>query len=277
MTNSVALTVDVELFVHTPAYRNASGSLEEESVGLDGIEYLLNLFERYGVRSTFFVVSDIAESNPEVIEWITSRGHEIASHTHTHRLLSELDFDDWRYEIRRSKEVLESVVDVDISGFRAPAFDRPEGLFEALHQVGYGYDSSVVPARSIPGWYGGDYSINGPTPTSTLDVQFPEELIEVPVSVMPGLKLPISAAWIRLLGYRYLSKAIEWLHQCGRIPVIYVHPWEFVNLPDVEGVPRRVYWHTGTWFQRTIESLVARNYDFCQVGELANTVRNDDG
>lgn len=269
MTTDVVLTVDAELFIHTPAYRRASGTIEDEMTGIAGIRFLLDLFDRYDVRSTFFVVSEIAESHPELVERIAAEGHEIASHTHTHRLLSDLDTDEYQAELTRSKAILEDVTGGCVSGFRAPAFDRPEGFFDAIDEAGYEYDSSIVPARSIPGWYGGEYAMETPASVSAIDDQFPAELVELPVSVMPWLRLPISAAWIRLLGRTYFSTGIRWLHRRDSVPVLYVHPWEFVELPVVDGVPKRVYWRTGEWFRRTMESLVEKEYEFGTVASFA--------
>lgn len=272
MTTDVVLTVDAELFVHTPAYRRAEGTVADETVGLEGIEYLLDLFERHEVTSTFFVVSGIAESHPNLVERIADAGHEVASHTRTHRLLPQLDATDREDELVRSKETLEDVTGRTVTGFRAPAFDRPDGLFEALSEAGYRYDSSVAPARAVPGWYGGEYGADRPVRASTLEGGFPTDLTELPISVSPWLRLPISAAWIRLLGRRYLRWSVDSLHGRGIVPVVYVHPWEFVDLPRVEGVPKRVYWHTGAWFRRTIESLVAGEYEFRTAVALADTV-----
>jgi len=45
---------------------------------------ILELFRKYNVTATFFVVGHLAEQFPDIIEDIKKQGHEIASHSHTH-------------------------------------------------------------------------------------------------------------------------------------------------------------------------------------------------
>jgi peptidoglycan-N-acetylglucosamine deacetylase len=45
---------------------------------------LLDLFDRYRVKATFFVKGVLAEAHPEVIREIIVRGHSIANHSNTH-------------------------------------------------------------------------------------------------------------------------------------------------------------------------------------------------
>jgi oligosaccharide reducing-end xylanase len=67
------------------------------------------LMNRYDIRGTFFIVTD------NVKDWETIRsaaldGHEIGSHTVSHAYFDELDADDIEFELRRSKEIIDSQV-----------------------------------------------------------------------------------------------------------------------------------------------------------------------
>ena len=59
--------------------------------------------------------------------------------------------------------------------------------------------------------------------------------------------------------------------------MLYVHPWELVDLPAVEGVPTRVYVRTGDWMRRAIERILQQDFEFTTVrtvlenGEVAAT------
>jgi peptidoglycan/xylan/chitin deacetylase (PgdA/CDA1 family) len=256
MSNPGVLSVDLEFFEHTPAVRGADGALTRSGVGLSGVEFLLDAFEKTDVSATFFVVSEIARDHPELVDRIVDEGHEIASHTHTHHLLSDLAPGSRRSEYKRSRNLLEDVSGTEIDGFRAPAFDIPENHFDHLEECGYSYDSSIVSARRIPGWYGGEYDVHTPCLSSKFTAKGNNRITEIPVSVMPYVRLPISGAWIRLLGRRYTRLGINWLQRRGITPVLYVHPWEFVDLPRIDGVPSRVYWRTGRWMRQTLRSLL---------------------
>ena len=45
---------------------------------------VLDLFDKHGVKATFFVKGVLAEEHPEAMQEIVRRGHSVANHTHTH-------------------------------------------------------------------------------------------------------------------------------------------------------------------------------------------------
>jgi peptidoglycan/xylan/chitin deacetylase (PgdA/CDA1 family) len=207
---------------------------------------------------------------------LADAGFEIGSHTHTHRHLSELSPGTCREEVTRSKEILEDVTGEPVTGFRAPSFDIGPNQFTALGAAGYRYDSSVVPSRKIPGWYGGEYDLDRPAPATAVDPDAPTGLAELPVSVMPGLRLPLTGTWIRFFGPRYTILGMKLLARRGITPILYVHPWELVDLPAVEGVPKRVYYRTGEWMRRAIERILDQPFEFTTAGAVvADAVATD--
>jgi hypothetical protein len=266
-----ALSVDVEFFSHMPAYRGASGTTDQRAVGLDGLHYLLGALADTGHTGTFFTVSEIADTHPDAVRRITER-NELASHTATHRHLSELSLDERRTELADSKATLKEASGADVRGFRAPSFDFAADHFDLLAETGYDYDSSIVPSRSIPGWYGGEYDTDAPVPASSVHPGAPDTLTEVPIAVMPGLRLPLTGTWIRFFGVRYTLLGMKLLARRGIAPVLYVHPWELVDLPAVEGVPSRVYIRTGEYMRRAVDSILHTDFDFVPVGQLAEDV-----
>lgn len=268
---TAVLSVDMEWFSHIPAYRNARGSVSDTDVGLSGVETLLELFEDAGARSTFFVVAEIAQHHPELLGRVVESGHEIGSHTYNHVHLTEVDETDRREELQTSRKTLEDVTGASVTGFRAPSFDIAEDHFETLEATGYEYDSSVVPCRSIPGWYGGEHTVQRPVPASRTVEGAPPSITELPVAVMPHLRLPLTGTWLRFFGVRYVLWGMRLLARRGITPVLYVHPWELVDLPDVDGVPRRVYWRTGKWMQRAVTRILDSRFGFVPMRSLTVT------
>ncbi|MFC6725211.1 DUF3473 domain-containing protein, partial [Halobium palmae] len=90
----------------------------------------------------------------------------------------------------------------------------------------------------------------------------PSTVRVLPVAVMPGLGLPLTGTWIRFFGVRYTILGMWLLARRGIAPVLYVHPWEFADLPAVDGVPRRVYWRTGEWMRRALATILDEEFDF---------------
>lgn len=276
--SSAVLSIDFEFFGHLPAYRGARGDTDRLDAGIEAADYLLDLLDDYDASSTFFFVSEIANSHPDLVRRVADAGHEIASHTHRHCHLSALDERERRDELETSRALLEETTGEPVVGFRAPSFDRAPDHFTALAEAGYEYDSSVVPSRSIPGWYGGEYDVDRPCPATDLRPDAPETITELPVSTMPGLRLPLTGTWIRFFGPAYTALGMRLLARRGIAPVLYVHPWELVDLPPVEGVPKRVYWHTGSWMRRALERVVEQPFEFVtarSVVEGSPTGRHD--
>ena len=57
-----------------------------EYVLRQGMPRLLDLYERYGVKATFFYTGYIARLYPDVVRMAHSKGHEIGSHGLTHEV-----------------------------------------------------------------------------------------------------------------------------------------------------------------------------------------------
>jgi peptidoglycan/xylan/chitin deacetylase (PgdA/CDA1 family) len=262
------LSVDLEFFQHSPAYRKAAGTTTTKALGRNGISILLDAYDTVDARGTFFIVSDIVDEHSELINNIVTAGHEIASHTHTHRHLSRLPESDQRAELINSKERLEDATGIPIEGFRAPSFDVPRNHFELLSEAGYTYDSSIVPCRTIPGWYGGEFKTRKPSPATVINKEAPPELTEVPIGIMPWLRLPLTGTWIRFFGVRYTLLGMKLLARRGIPPVLYVHPWELIDLPKIKGIPKRIYMRSGKYMRRAIKRILTSSFEFVTIRSL---------
>ncbi|MFW5918336.1 MAG: DUF3473 domain-containing protein, partial [Haloferacaceae archaeon] len=82
---------------------------------------------------------------------------------------------------------------------------------------------------------------------------------------------------LRFFGPRYTILGMRWLARRGITPILYVHPWECVDLPDVPGVPSRVYHHTGAWMRRAVERILSSDFTFVSAGEVVEGGTGGDG
>lgn len=112
---------------------------------------LLDLLDRFGLDATFFVVSDSLDDSRkrDLVEEIVRRGHEIASHTASHRPLRDLDTQDKRREIFGSRERLEAELGTAVRGFRAPGYGIDRESIDLLTEAGYAWDSSAFPSDAF--------------------------------------------------------------------------------------------------------------------------------
>ncbi len=83
-----ALSIDLEDRVHPELVRKSVGPYPFSQFE-EATRPLLSLFDFYGVKATFFVLGEVAERNPSLIESIFPRRHEISSGGFTHKRLSK--------------------------------------------------------------------------------------------------------------------------------------------------------------------------------------------
>src|SRR5512138_1839432 len=83
---------------------------------------LLDLLDRRHVQATFFVLGWIASRVPDLVREVAQRGHEIATHGYSHRLLTEMTPQEFEADLCRAIETTRACVDKPIVGFRAPSF-----------------------------------------------------------------------------------------------------------------------------------------------------------
>lgn len=106
-----------------------------------GARNLLRLFERYGVRATFFVGGWDVERYPELMRDIVSAGHEVAGHGYLHEDFSALSTDEQSSVLDRSEAAFESILGRKPLGFRAPERLMSRHTRNILIARGYRYDS----------------------------------------------------------------------------------------------------------------------------------------
>lgn len=162
-----------------------------------GMPLLLDLLADRGVRTTFFTTGDVARRYPATIERIVQDGHELACHGMTHRAFPDLSLEEARWEIEESARILRD--HAPVTSFRAPYLRLPARYRGLLADAGFTLDSSEARYKQrLPG--------DGAA------------IRRVPASVTSSvLRLP------RLARNAYLRVMGEPL-------VLFVHPWEFVDL-----------------------------------------------
>lgn len=110
------------------------------------INRVLELFDRYNVKATFFCVGDELESNTnirKIIKDMYVNGHEIANHTYTHfHGLTKLKEKEIFFEIEKCSDIIEGIIGVRPVGFRAPGYDINNKIIEILEALNFKYDSS---------------------------------------------------------------------------------------------------------------------------------------
>jgi polysaccharide deacetylase family protein (PEP-CTERM system associated) len=271
-----ALTIDLEDYYQVTAFARENKPQEWDSHAsrVEGnTERILELLANVSCRATFFCLGWVAEKYPALIRRVSDQGHEIACHSHLHRLVYSMTPAEFREDTHRAKGILEGIGGHQVRGYRAPSFSITRGstwAFEILGELGFSYDSSIFPVRHPS--YGMPDAPRFPfivdTPSGPL-VEFP-----MPTLSFAGRRAPFGGgAYLRLLPEWYARWAIRFINQSEKQPVcVYLHPWELdTKQPRMAGSPSarlRHYFGLGS-VERKLNHLV-KDFEFEPLGELVD-------
>jgi len=199
---------------------------------------LLDILGEAGARSTFFVLGWVARRYPALVRRIVDDGHELASHTDTHRNLWSLSARDVEAELVRSRESLEQVAGTRVLGVRAPNFSISDSVLDSMAEAGYWYDSSFFSLRAH-GTYGRlSRELDPDAPVFEVRPGF----LELPMSrVRVGwTEVPWSGgAYFRLLPFPIFRRGVAARLRRRAWFMFYLHPWELDSAEVAPaGLPR---------------------------------------
>lgn len=147
------LTVDVEDYFQVEAF---AGYVHRESWDqwpyrvVENTERVLDLFERYQAKGTFFFLGWVAARFPKLVRQVHARGHELACHSYWHRAIYSLTQEGFRKDTRLAKHVIEDAAGTKVIGYRAPSWSITKECVWALDilaEEGFVYDSSIYPVH----------------------------------------------------------------------------------------------------------------------------------
>ena len=227
------------------------------------LQAVLGLLDELDARATFFLLGATIERYPELTRELAGRGHEIASHGHSHERVFNLTEGEFRSDVARSVELIQDLTGRRPRGYRAPAFSITRATpwaFEVLAELGFAYDSSQYDSPRIAERLGGL-----PAAPYRLQLASGRELWELPVATSPlgGRRLPVGGgSYWRLLPGRFLARA---LRKTAAPAMLYFHPYECdpkllrAALPPSVGARERLValvWHL--WFNPGRKRVPAR-------------------
>jgi hypothetical protein len=213
---------------------------------------------------TFFIVGQDAalEKNAEALRSIAAAGHEIGNHSFHHEpwlhLYSEAQIE---AEIARAEEAIESATGERPRGFRGPGFSLSAAVLRVLERRGYVYDASTFPTflgplartyylmtaklsreemerrRALFGTFSEGLRPLRPYRWNLGDHK---SLIEIPVTTLPILRVPIHTSYVlylssysTALARLYFKTAVRVCRLTGTPPALLLHPLDFLGAEDL--------------------------------------------
>lgn len=105
--------------------------------GNDHTVPILDILDRYGVKTTFFLVKFWAEKYPEDVKEIYARGHEVENHSSTHPDMTTLSVEQMQNELAGASDVIEALTGEKPKLFRPPFGAYNNRVIETVEEAGY--------------------------------------------------------------------------------------------------------------------------------------------
>ncbi|MDZ7673459.1 MAG: polysaccharide deacetylase family protein [Acidimicrobiales bacterium] len=185
----------------------------------DQVDDILDRLAELGVRGTFFVVGNLAETDPDLIRRIADAGHEVGLHDWDHTQLDGHDADSLRKSATRGRELLGELTGGDIAGYRAATFSLTADTVwatDVLAEVGFTYSSSVLPAANPLYGYPGAPSHAFCWPSGLLE-------LPAPLADLRATRVPLGGTYLRLVPAGLLERRLL----STDVGFVYCHPYDF--------------------------------------------------
>ncbi|MBP2652117.1 MAG: hypothetical protein H6Q74_2942 [Firmicutes bacterium] len=108
-----------------------------------GLDRLLDVFEAFKIKATFFVPGKVAEIYKSYMQKIVLRGHEIAHHGYEHENYALLPVNEQRAAIEKGIKLIKENCGVIPAGFRAPEGELTLETLAIAKELGFKYSSSL--------------------------------------------------------------------------------------------------------------------------------------
>jgi len=223
-TNVNVLTIDLEEWFHIFDESAVSEWGSKDVRIFKNTERILHHLRIKNIRATFLVLGWIARKYPQLVNEISSQGHEIGTHSDHHIPVYIQNRDQFRNDLVSSINALEDVIQKKIEIYRAPGFSiRKENAwaFEELAKQGIIVDLSVFPGALGCGGMAFDDCVH----PYVINTQY-GPLKELPISVINlfGIRMALyGGGYFRLLPYPFMKM----MGRHRSYKMAYFHPRDF--------------------------------------------------
>jgi hypothetical protein len=229
---------------------------------------IVELFGEQGITASVFVVGLDAsrDDGAKAVAALSAAGHEIANHSFKHEpWLHRYSRDQLVDELARTEEAISDAGAPVPVGFRGPGYSLSPELLDVLAERGYRYDATTLPTWIGPlartyyfrasklsaeerakrsALFGSAWE--GLRPIRPYEWRLAENrkrLVELPVTTMPLLRLPIHISYLihlhqqsPRLARRYFALALDLCRLRGVSPSILLHPLDLLDHRDSPGL-----------------------------------------
>lgn len=219
------------------------------------VPYVLDVLDEAGLKITFFIVGKDTEKkeNRPFIKMIADRGHEIGNHSYNHESwMQSLSYQEVEREVIKAEVAISLVTGQRTIAFRGPGFSWSKDVLKVLESRGYKFDASTLPTFLGPlarmyyfsksrlskqerqsrkelfgNWSDGLRDLR-PYKWNLGDGK---NIVEMPVTTIPGLKLPFHLSYLIYLSTFSMSFMNVYLEMAIRLCKLTKTPVNFLLHP----------------------------------------------
>ncbi len=222
--------IDFEDWFHPELIQKTLDTTKKKPTVVNGIDKILDWLRKNDTYATFFMVGELLEQKPELLDKILDDGHEIGFHTMTHSRLDSINF---KEKFEKELIYFNKLTSGKSKGFRAPSFSlnlQTSWAIDILSKNNYTYDSSIVPAKTK--LYGVANAEKKPYLISSNSIEKNDptsKITEYPLLTtnILGKSIPAGGGfYVRTLPLFLINKAIKEQNDNSVPATFYIHSWE---------------------------------------------------
>jgi peptidoglycan-N-acetylglucosamine deacetylase len=267
---------------------------------------ILETLAQHRVRATVFIVGrDAAQTAHRDVLTEIAASHDVGNHSFEHdQRMHRWPEEELEDDVTRTEDAIEDATGKRPEGFRGPGYTVSATTLRVLRRRGYEYDASTLPSYLGPlarAFYfratrleSADRDARGELFGSFADGRRPlrpyywvvngGELLEMPVTTFPGVKVPIHVSYVsHLARYSprlarvYIEAALRACRAAGVGPSLLLHPPDFLgpeDAPDLAFFPgMRTPAGVKLDVVHTYLTALTERFDVRPVGEHARELR----
>lgn len=260
-----ALTLDLEndWYFEDPAL---------DHLVFEHLDEFIDLIREFDIPVSVFVVGRTLEKYPEEIDRLQeSIDCEFHLHSYQHDMTKSYDFET---EVRQGMEVFRDHFGQDPTGYRAPQGKTEPREFDVLADMGFSFDSSIIPSYR-PGTYN---NLNAP-----LEPYHPGDdpsFVEIPVGAFRGIRIPLAHSYFKLIG-RPLSTLLS-IAPLPDVAVYMVHLQDLYRTASHDALETPKRWimkrnldNAIPMFRANIETILSRGFEPMTMTEICAEFRQE--
>ena len=217
---SVYISIDFEEWFHIPFLKPYVNKENSSISYCDKLDSFFDDLEKRNIKTTVFVVSEIANKYSSALASLANKGNVIGAHSTSHKCYKYFSNEDFLEDALNAKKEIEKYTGVEVKGFRAPMFSASYEQIQLLSTIGYTFDSSSINSNLNP-FYNRIKSKRWKNESKIREYEIPT-LLQQPIA--GGGHFRATPLWI------YKNKIRVYLKSHDSL-VFFIHPYEIYNKP----------------------------------------------